>query len=329
MVQARLNLDPNGVFLINDQLSVKTVCQLTGINGHTLRAWERRYSVVTPKRLENGRRTYTVHDLEKLKLIALLVRKGFLIGNIAPYSVAQLNKLVSETAPTANMIEGQPNTLSRAEELGLKLEDAVARYDLIKLNPLLGQAKAEVGIRDYLFFVILPLLKRVGEAVYTQQLSVGQEHALSAVVRFHLMQSLFTLIDARVLLRESAPPKSFALATMEGNLHELGTLIAAVLCAYHGFPIFYLGAHMPAQGLADAARSVNANCIVLGLTPMPEHDTTITVYLEELLEGLPSACEVWTGGCPYYELPESSERIRPLKDLNELDQLLAHIKGSV
>lgn len=314
--------------MINDQLSVKTVCQLTGINSHTLRAWERRYAVVKPKRLENGRRVYTVNDLEKLKLIALLVRKGFLIGNIAPYTVSQLNKLVSETAPTATTADVQPPTFNRAELLAGRLEEAVTRYDLIKLNPLLGQAKAECGIREYLFMVILPLMKRVGQAVASQELSIGQEHALSAVVRFHLMQSLFTLIDAQALLHESAPPKSFALATMEGNLHELGTLIAAVLCAYHGFPIFYLGAHMPAEGLADAARSVGANCIVLGLMPMPEHDTTITIYLEQLLEGLPSSCEVWTGGCPYYELPaQSSERVRALKDLCELDHLLAHIKG--
>lgn len=314
--------------MINDQLSVKTVCQLTGINSHTLRAWERRYAVVKPKRLENGRRVYTVNDLEKLKLIALLVRKGFLIGNIAPYSVSQLNKLVNETAPTATMIEGQPTVMSRAEEYGSRLEDAVARYDIIKLNPLLGQAKAECGIRDYIFMVILPLLKRVGIAVMSEQLSVGQEHALSAVVRFHLMQSLFTLIDARALLHETAPPKTFALATMEGNLHELGTLIAAVLCAYHGFPIFYLGAHMPAEGLADAACSVGANCIILGLTPMPEHDTTITLFLEQLLDGLPSSCEVWTGGNSLFQPPAAAERVRPLKDLSELDHLLAHIKGN-
>ncbi|MES2745807.1 MAG: MerR family transcriptional regulator, partial [Bdellovibrionota bacterium] len=67
----------------SDHYSVKTICQLTGLNEHTLRAWERRYQVVTPHRLENGRRVYSLDDLEKLKLVTLLVRKGFLIGNIA------------------------------------------------------------------------------------------------------------------------------------------------------------------------------------------------------------------------------------------------------
>ncbi|MBC7660034.1 MAG: MerR family transcriptional regulator [Chitinophagaceae bacterium] len=54
-----------------------------GLNEHTLRAWERRYQVVTPSRLENGRRLYSPEDLEQLKLVTLLLRKEFLIGNMS------------------------------------------------------------------------------------------------------------------------------------------------------------------------------------------------------------------------------------------------------
>ena len=49
---------------MSDHYSIKSVCRLTGINENTLRAWERRYGIVIPKRLENGHRSYSEEDLE-------------------------------------------------------------------------------------------------------------------------------------------------------------------------------------------------------------------------------------------------------------------------
>jgi DNA-binding transcriptional MerR regulator len=311
---------------LDDKLSVKTICQLTGINEHTLRAWERRYAVVKPKRLENGRRIYSIEDLEKLKLIALLIRKGFLIGNIAHHPLRELSSLLNEAAQTPDMSDAVRLANTRAEELATRLEDAISRYELVKINLLLQQAKAEYGIRDYLFQVILPLMARVGEYVYKDEFTIGQEHALSAVVKYHLSQVFFLLTHSHMMLEETKSPKSFAIAATEGNLHEFGILVAAVLCAYHGYPVFYLGPNMPAGALAEATQAVNANCVILGLPPLMDMDAKIEAYLTELSRDLPPVCEVWAGGSPFYKSQTRIDKVKQLPSLEELDRLLANIK---
>lgn len=310
---------------LRDHLSVKTICQLTGINSHTLRAWERRYGVVQPRRQENGRRTYTIEDLEKLKLIALLLRKGFLISHVANYTLVQLNKLLTEAAQTTAMANPEEQAISRTEELAQQLEQALSTYDLVRLSPLLSQAKIDCSIREYLFRLIIPLLQRVGRGVACEELSVGQEHALSAVVRYHLMQSLFGLSDHHALVHAKEAPKSFAVATMEGNQHEMGALMAAILCAYHGYRVFYLGSNLPAQALAEAVLAVGANCAIVGLPPADIQGPTIESYLTELLEALPPMCEVWIGGRDRLD-SYITDRVRALASLPEMDELLARFR---
>jgi MerR family transcriptional regulator, light-induced transcriptional regulator len=310
--------------LLDETLSVKTICQLTGINEHTLRAWERRYHVVQPRRLDNGRRVYSIEDLEKLKLISVLIRKGFAISSIAQHSQRQLSDLINDAASAPDLLEQAK--LSRADGFMMKLEDALSRYELVRINMLLQQAKAEYGVQAYLFQVVLPLLSRVGELVLAGSYSIGQEHALSAVVRYHLMQIFYLLAHSHAYLHEHEQhAKSFAIATMEHNLHEFGILISAVLCAFHGYPVFYLGPNMPAESLADAARSVGANGLILGLPPYSDQSAAMQRYLNDLLVGLPPVCEVWIGGSPERYLPDDS-RVRRLESLAELDHLLSQHK---
>lgn len=310
---------------LRDQFSVKTICQLTGINNHTLRAWERRYGLVMPRRLENGRRVYGLEDLEKLKVALLLLRKGFLIGHIARHSLPELHKLLSDAAQTPTMNDASQIAQRRSDELAVKLEQALDHYDLARLSPLLAQAQIDCGIRAYIFELLLPLLQRVGRGVACEELSIGQEHALSAVVRYHLMQNLFTLSDRHALIHHGEAPKSFAVATMEGNQHELGTLMGAVLCAYHGYRVFYLGMNMPAVGLSQAVRALGANCVLLGLSPI-ESDANISAYLGEVVAMLPSFCEVWIGGKDEFKVPRTFESVRGIGDLVELDALLGKLR---
>ena len=312
--------------MIEDKLSVKTICQLTGINEHTLRAWERRYGVVKPRRLENGRRIYSIEDLEKLKLIALLIRKGFLIGNIAGQSLRELSSLLNEAAQTPDMGDAASWQNSRAEELALRIEDAISRYELVKINVLLQQAKAEYGIREYLFQVVLPLMARVGDYVLKEEFSIGQEHALSAIAKYHLLQLFYLLTHSHAMVGDTKSPKSFAIATSDGNMHEFGVLVASVLCAFHGYPVCYLGPSLPAASLAEATEAIGANCVIVGLPPLLGLEENNRSYLEELLKGLPDVCEIWVGGMPYGSKILQSERVRELPSLEELDRLLANIK---
>jgi DNA-binding transcriptional MerR regulator len=74
--------------------TIKNVSMITGIGVHTLRAWEKRYSVVVPDRSPSGRRFYSDDDIEKLKLIATLNKTGEQISSIAKLSLEELKETV-------------------------------------------------------------------------------------------------------------------------------------------------------------------------------------------------------------------------------------------
>jgi MerR family transcriptional regulator, light-induced transcriptional regulator len=59
---------------------IKRVAHLTGINPATLRAWERRYGLVSPDRTDSGYRLYSDEDVAMLSRLKALVDDGLTIG---------------------------------------------------------------------------------------------------------------------------------------------------------------------------------------------------------------------------------------------------------
>ena len=90
---------------------ISAVARMTGLSSHVLRVWERRYSVVEPRRSDSKRRQYAQGDVDRLILLKRLVDNGHAIGSVAELSMDQLNDRVShleeskasETANSAHL----------------------------------------------------------------------------------------------------------------------------------------------------------------------------------------------------------------------------------
>jgi DNA-binding transcriptional MerR regulator len=68
----------------------------TGVNPVTLRAWERRYGLIKPKRTPKGHRLYTLEDVMQVKQILFLLSKGHAISKVKPLlskNVAELDEI--------------------------------------------------------------------------------------------------------------------------------------------------------------------------------------------------------------------------------------------
>ena len=70
----------------------------TGLSTHALRAWERRYSAITPVRTESGRRLYSRADIDRLLLLKEAIAAGFRISAVAGLDDAGLSRLVQPRA---------------------------------------------------------------------------------------------------------------------------------------------------------------------------------------------------------------------------------------
>lgn len=305
------------------ELTVKAITKLTGLNEHTLRAWERRYGAVRPKRLPNGRRLYSEADVARLRTMVQLVERGYTVGRIARMSDAELAMLLSRNLALA---EGEPargavetSCDGAAAPALAAIEKALERFDLTGVYDELSRERTSLGVRRFTLAVVAPLMARVGRLGVEGRYGIGQEHALSAMVRTQLATLLFQL-------RRRRGQRTLVVATMEGDRHELGILTGAVLCAEHGMGVSYLGPSMPPGALGEAVAALHADVLLLGMSPLPPGSLPRTAerYLAQLGEKMPQGCELWIFGSVEVELRQARLPAKPrlVRSLKELDQLV-------
>jgi hypothetical protein len=137
--------------------------------------------------------------------------------------------------------------------------------------------------------------------------SITQEHAISALSRDLLSQMPLT------------PPRlhtpKLVLATPEGNLHELGLLMANVYCRHFRIQSHYFGMNLPAQPLAQAIDSIEAEYLILGSTFSDKwQERDLINYLQKLDVFLNRKIKVYLSGL--------HKKIEPLLLINiEIDYM--------
>ncbi len=92
---------PNGDEPSSPEYAIGTVAGLTGLDPHTIRAWERRYGAVRPQRSPKGRRFYGAREVARLQLLKALVDCGEAIGSVAMLGDEALRERLSGLAGLA------------------------------------------------------------------------------------------------------------------------------------------------------------------------------------------------------------------------------------
>lgn len=279
---------------MKNEYSIQFISNVTGINPHTLRAWEKRYSIVTPKRLDNGRRVYTEQMLEKLSLLQELVLKGHKISELSEYEIPQLKELKDKFGSKKFLEKNdEDNEILDIHGLLQNLILALNNFKLDIISHELGKAKGKLDLREFSLSLISPLMVEIGKLCGTGRLTVAQEHAISAVIKFHIGEILFKNLNTKPRYDEK-----ILIAAPEGELHEFGLLISCLLCIHYKVSFLYLGPNMPADSVAQCAEQIKAKKVILGISQnMLINDAQVAEYyvykLADLLEG---KSQFWVGG---------------------------------
>jgi len=320
-----------------EEFGVKAVAQYTGINAHTLRIWERRFQIVTPSRSATGRRVYSKADADKLCLVALLVAQGHAISSLAKLPVEELQKAVAEVRVAAVR---KPRTLAPdAESASVRVNEilvdsivtALEAFRLREISAHLSIARLQTSVREFIFAIVMPLINRIGVLVAANKLSIAHEHALSAILKTHIYQAIYSVASAS---SDASPadPKSFALAiaTQEGDFHEFGVLLATLLAIARHIPVHFFGCNMPASSLAFAVNALRSPIVLVGKTYpgaifVQGVEIRQKAFLKELDRGLVPGTEIWIGGhaepgCTKFR---AQHKLTVFATLAALDQQLA------
>ena len=302
------------------KFSINVISNACGVKPHTIRTWEKRYQVFTPERSKGGQRLYSEVDLTKAKLIVSLIEQGHTISSLARHSLQELRSLL--VVKNGEVSESDRMFTSLETK---KLEQHLVNFNIDQVASGMQYLRLSLGVKEFIFKIVLPVIHEIEKLALKGIYSVTQEHIISTIVRDQLGQ-----IN---LANEGPNHDRFALATPEGNLHELPIMIAEIICNANRFSTNFLGASHPAECLSEAVNALKCKTIVMGVISSAQwnYEKNIVPYLESMDKYLKNNVKVILGGGREVDFPEfkNIENVKVVKSFEDFDKILIEIKLSL
>ncbi len=213
--------------------------KLTGIRAHTLRAWEQRYDLITPRRSKTNIRFYLEDDLRKLSTVAVLNKNGHRISKIAEMSEEER----SERVASLSSLNVSPDT--QLDVLTL----SVVEMDAYKFGLIVDTNIEQRGFEETMMKVIYPFIDKLGLLYFTGSVTPVQESFVAGMIR----QKILAATDALPATPGHDRPV-FALFLPEGERQDLSMLFIQHLMKKRGFAALYLGTGIAPTDLGDLCR---------------------------------------------------------------------------
>lgn len=296
--------------------NTKAVVHQTGVPAPTLRAWERRYGILTPRRGENDYRLYSERDIATVAWLRERVDSGMTISQ----AIALLRSLEpprrrgrrSSAAPAPAAAPSAQATQPLAlGEMTAALLRAFTDLDELSARRLIMQAMAVYSVEDVCLLLLTPALAEIGRAWAEGKASVAVEHFASALIRAQL-DSLFQISAA-----DQAGPLVFV-GCAPDELHELGALMLALALRRGGLRVTYLGQNLERESLVITTQAAKPAAVVLSATLL-QHAEGLLPIADALRQAIKPAPLVFLGGQGFLASVElagrAAERYLPLNAL--------------
>ncbi len=252
--------------------SIKAVAHMAGVTEPTLRAWEKRYSILTPQRTESGHRRYTRRDIYRVIWLKSRLEEGM--------SISQASLLL-QTLPENNLMDhiqtelkpsrngngknnnsqnsnGHLSHTSQVRSISALIDellDSLVDFDEAKSDQLLSEAMGLYSPETVCTEIMQPVLVEIGERWMRNEVTVATEHFASNLCRTRLnamLESLPVVKNGPLILTACGPHE----------FHEIGVIITTLFLRRHGWRVLYLGQNVPSIDLEKDLRRLKPSLIV-------------------------------------------------------------------
>jgi methanogenic corrinoid protein MtbC1 len=289
--------------------NTKAVVHHTGVPAPTLRAWERRYGILSPRRGENDYRLYSERDIMTVTWLRERVESGMTISQAIALlrSLEPARRRGRRTRNQPVMQAESPATFTTAasvaqfslNELSANVLHHFSNLDETAANHTITQALAVYTVEDVCLRLFTPVLVEIGQRWAAGALSVTVEHFASALIRAQL-EGLF---------RSAATGESGPLALVgcaPGEMHELGVLMLALFLRRAGVRVAYLGQNIEVESLLATIASLRPACVLLSASlPAPLETLALVAQQLKTAAGQPL---LYIGGQALQQDPAAAER---------------------
>jgi MerR family transcriptional regulator, light-induced transcriptional regulator len=232
-------------------LRIGEVARRTGVAVPTLRAWERRYGLLSPDRTDGGHRLYGELDIERVRAMVRLLDEGW-------SAAAAAREVLREPARITQLrpIAGDGDA---AQDLVARLESAIESFDGPAADGVVDDVFVRLQVPRAVETVLLPVLRNVGDGWQEDPRVIAREHFATNTLRPRLQRLLRTSAAA-------SGARTLLAAAPEHEEHDLGLLAACVVAADAGWRVHYLGARTPSSAIERAVATLRPDVVLIGAT---------------------------------------------------------------
>ncbi|RKS02223.1 MULTISPECIES: MerR family transcriptional regulator [unclassified Flavobacterium] len=267
---------------VKSVFSIKDLENLSGIKAHTIRIWEKRYSILEPMRTETNIRLYDLSNLQKLLNITLLHNYGYKISKISKLSTERIPQLVNEIISEKS---AKHHAISSFKMSMMNFDQALF---FTTYNKLLS----EKSFREIFYEVFIPLIQEIGLLWQTDTITPAHEHFISYLIK----QKILTNTEKVQTLEPTQPDRVFVLYLPMNEIHELGLMYLNYEILNLGYKTVYLGESVPIDSLKDMKKHFDNITYLCYMTVEP-NKSEINNYIKTLKqEVLDESSNLWLIG---------------------------------
>ena len=292
---------------LKNKFSIKDLENLTGIKAHTIRIWEKRYNLLSPKRTETNIRYYDLASFQKLLNVSYLNNNGYKISKIANLEANKIPALVREIAAKTNLESHAINSFKLS----------MLNFDQVLFFNTYDSLLKEKPFRDVFYDIFIPLLNEIGLLWQTDTITPAHEHFLTTLIRQKILVNT-ELIQSKTIPKSD---KTFVLYLPDNEIHELGLMFLHHEIVAKGYHSIFLGQSVPVDSLSDILHYYDDLIFLSYFTIKPTKDD-IENYLKDFDKQIlqKSNSEFWILGqmLNSVDLNNLPDQILPLKSIKEL-----------
>ncbi|AOY15040.1 MerR family transcriptional regulator [Bacillus sp. ABP14] len=252
---------------LNGKYNIKAVSNIIGIQPSTLRAWERRYQIIAPKRNHAGHRLYTEEHIQILKWLMDKVSSGMMIGQAV--QLLEGNRLQSNVQ----------NEIHYDREVVLvdDLLQALLKFDEITTSALLNEAFSIYATEKVIASIVLQVSNKL--------LALKNNNEVT-MVQFQYVVSFLQTRLGMVYHNASSFSSIHKVVVLESNM--LKGFVFSTYLRLKGYDVIYIRANLAEDSISLAVEQIRPKYVVISCDDGRERKNAMSYvdFLQEKNENL-------------------------------------------
>ncbi|MED1608248.1 MerR family transcriptional regulator [Bacillus paranthracis] len=252
---------------LNGKYNIKAVSNIIGIQPSTLRAWERRYQIIAPKRNHAGHRLYTEEHIQILKWLMDKVSSGMMIGQAV--QLLEGNRLQSNVQ----------NEIHYDREVVLvdDLLQALLKFDEITTSALLNEAFSIYTTEKVIASIVLQVSNKL--------LALKNNNEVT-MVQFQYVVSFLQTRLGMVYHNASSFSYIHKVVVLESNM--LKGFVFSTYLRLKGYDVIYIRTSLAEDSISLAVEQIRPKYVVISCDDGRERKNAMSYvdFLQEKNENL-------------------------------------------